>query len=541
MTKRRFVIIAVIIAVMHIGLVLFFGAKKEGFHEDEYYSYWSVSVTPNQMQPVNFAWNSGYGLQSRFFVKEDQRFNYGMVVQNQAEDVHPPLYYLALHTLMSLAPNSFYKWFGIMLNLLFSLVSYGCIVALFYYMSEKIIKKRESAALLAGFIYAVAPSTISAVMLTRMYAMSTMWSAIYTLIFVLVMKSRQWSKRQFGFLLAAGAFVCYCAFLTHYFALLIPFFLTAAYSLYALFCRKGILRMLIWGVGCVAAVALGVLSFPACLQHIFGGYRGTGAIQGLIGGGLPDRITIFNDYMQTWIFSGTMYPCLIIFGLMLTVLLVLVIRKNGWKNVHNFVCRMVAIFSALLLSYIILCGGSLIVGAASCRYFYPVTALLFPYMAYTVWCAFSVLGDSIKPIHDFCESHSMVNGAAAFCIMAVILIPVAFGYGKKNVLFLYEEDEEKVAFSQEYSEYPLIMVYSSSHPYRSWYVDNQLWPFEQIFYMMYDKKDELDDDRLREAEKIVVYMDAPEDLLDLLIEDNPHLSTYTLVRHDPFHYVYLLE
>lgn len=540
MTKKRFVILAIIIAVIHIGLVLFYGTKKEGFHEDEYYSYWSVSVTANEMKPSNFVWNCGYELQCRFLISENHRFDYGMVVQNQIEDVHPPLYYLALHTVMSLFPNSFYKWFGIILNLLFSLISFGCVVALFYYMSEGVIPKREFAALLAGLIYAVAPSTISAVMLTRMYAMSTMWSIAYALVFVLLMRNRQCDKRRFVFLIVAGAMICYCAFLTHYFALFVPFFLTAAYALYTVLCRTGIVRMLIFGGTCIVAILLGILSFPASLQHVFGGYRGTGAIQGLFDGSLPSRFSIFTGYMQAWIFSGVLYPCLIVFCVMLMVLMILVIRKNDWKSIHNFVCRMLAVLLALVMSYIVLCGTSLIVGADACRYFYPVISLLLPYMAYTIWGVFSILIDNGQE-RAFFGKRPIVDRVVAACIIVLILIPMLLGYSRKNVLFLYEEDAEKVAFSQEYSKYPLIMVYGSANPYYSWYVDNQLWPFEQVFYLLYEQKDLLNDEKLRNAEKIVVYMDAPEDFLQQLIEDNSNLSTYTLVRHDSFHYVYLLE
>ena len=534
MTKKTFWTWIIVIAVIHVGLILLFGMKKEGFHEDEYYSYWSSAVPGDVMKPVNFSWHSGYELQRRFLVGDDRRFDYETVIQNQCEDVHPPLYYLALHTFMSLFPNCFYKWFGILLNLLFSLISYGCIVALFYYMSEGVVQKREFAALLAGFIYATAPSTVSAVMLTRMYAMSTMWSTAYTLVLILLMINRRCGKRRFGFLLFCGALSCYCAFLTHYFSLIIPFFLTLAYSVYTLLRRNGIVRMLIWGTSMAAAIALGVLSYPASLQHIFSGYRGTGAIQGLFGGSLPMRLSIFTGYMQTWIFSGTLYPCLIAFVAAFVFLLVLAIRKKGWKTVRNFVCRMAAVFFALLMSYVVLCGTSMIVGSASCRYFYPVAALLFPFIAYTLFGTFSVLGGNIGKF-------PVPGGIITVCITVLALIPTVFGYCKKNVLFLYEEDEDKVAFSREYSEYPLIMVYGSSNSYRSWYVDNQLWPFEQVFYLSYEQRDALDDKTLQEADKIVVYMDAPEDLLENLIANNPNLSTYTLVRHDPFFYVYLLE
>ena len=210
--------------------------------------------------------------------------------------------------------------------------------------------------------------------------------------------------------------------------------------------------MLIYGAVCALSVALGVISFPASLQHIFGGYRGTGVLHGLFGGEMPDRLSVFIGYMQAWIFSGTLYPCLILFTVMLLLLTGLVIRKNGWKNIHNFVCRMLAIPFSLFTSYIILCGGSLIVGEASCRYFYPVAALLFPYMAYTLWGAFSVFGNGIGQSDDSDGKRRFVFGIMAAGTLVLALIPAAFGYGRKNVLFLYEEDAEKLEFSREYSE-----------------------------------------------------------------------------------------
>lgn len=180
-------------------------------------------------------------------------------------------------------------------------------------------------------------------------------------------------------------------------------------------------------------------------------------------------------------------------------------------------------------------------GEASCRYFYPVAALLFPYTAYTLWGAFSVFGNGIGQSDDSDGKRRFVFGIMAAGTLVLALIPAAFGYGRKNVLFLYEEDAEKLEFSREYSEYPLIMVFGSAFSYRSWYVDNQLWPFEQVFYLSYDQREALSDKKLQNAEKIVVYMDAPTDVLEQLIADNSHLTSYTRIRQDKYYYVYLLE
>ena len=109
------------------------------------------------------------------------------------------------------------------------------------------------------------------------------------------------------------------------------------------------------------------------------------------------------------------------------------------------------------------------------------------------------------------------------------------------MLFLYKEDGAKKAFSESHREYPLVLVYSRDKSYRSWYVDDQVWPFERVLYVDVDSLQQIEDSTLSEAEKVVVFMDAPEEYLQHMIDNNPNLSTYTLVRHDAYFYVYLLE
>lgn len=537
MTKKRFLICAIAIALLHIGLVLFFGTEKEGFHEDEYYTYWSV--VSEDIEPKNFSWHSGDELKSRFYVKEGQQFSYDLVVRNQAEDVHPPLYYLALHTFMSLFVNSFYKWFGILLNLLFSLVTYVCILFVFHQIGKHTLHHRELLALIAGLVYAIAPSTISSVMLTRMYAMSTMWTALYTALFLLLIQNSQCSKRKFLLLLLGGAAICYSSFLTHYFALLVPFFLTVAYCLFTLFRRKAIIRMLIYGVSMLVAILLAVCTFPACLSHIFGGYRGKGAIQGLLTPSLESTV-IFVGYMNDYIFAKLLMPCIIVFLFFSVTGIVIAVREKK-PETNTYLYQMTAIGISCLLSFLILTKTALIVGEASCRYFYPVIALLHPFMAYTVASVVLQLKEKLVTQNILPQGKVKTDTILSILLCLILAIPSLCGYYKGNVSFLYEDDAEKKAFSEEYSEYPVIMVYGASNSYRSWYVDNQLWPFKNVFYVDYEYMQEIDDEQLSTADKIVVFMDAPAEALQKLVDDNPNLKGYTLVRHDSFHFIYLLE
>lgn len=538
LTKKTFLLWICLIGILHVALVLYFGAQKQGFHEDEYYTYWSVSS--DNIGPANMTWHSGYNLQSRFFVKPDMRFSFDMVIQNQAEDVHPPLYYLALHTLMSFFPSSFYKWFGILLNLSFSLVSYLGITFLFYTLGKKTGPNAELLALFSGLIYAVAPSTISSVMLTRMYAFSTMWTILYALIFVLLITHYDCTRKQFALFTVFGALICYCAFLTHYYALFVPFFLTFFYCIYSLIRRKNILRMFVYGASMLAAIGLGVCTYPACITHIFSGYRGQGAISGMMEDTLFGRTKVFLIWLNSSILANWLIPCFFVFLAFFVLGIILFICRKKTLASKDFMFCVGSLFIANLFSFWLLTKVALMVGEDSSRYFYPVINFFLPFMACVITSVLLSLKDSITAdkLKSFGKTLHVITLSL---LLVVILLPIAHTYLQGKVLYLYAADAEKVSTSQEYAEYPCIMVYSSDISYRSWYVDNQLWPYENVFYVEYNSIPLIDDPLLSGAEKIVVYMDGAEEALLPIIENNPNITSYRLLRHEPFFYIYVLE
>lgn len=536
MTKRTFLCLTFLIAALHIILVIAFGMQKQGFHEDEYYTYWSSTNSSEITIHSNYTWRSGYDLMNRFFVHDGERFHFSAVVKNQAEDVHPPLYYITLNIFMSLFAGRFYKWFGILLNLFYSLVSYFGIVMLFYRMDRS--KNRYLLALLAGLSFAVAPSSVSNCMLTRMYSMSAMWTVVYANVFLLLIQNFNCNWRKFWKLIAAGAVVCYLGFLTHYFALLVPFSLTLFYCIYAVCKRKGIVKMIAFGCGMLAAIGLAVLTYPACLSHIFRGYRGTTALSSLKSNGIMGLMDYFLPILNQYVFAGTMWILAAVTVLCLIVGVALLWRRGKKQPENPTLSTGFYPLAALVFSCVwgiwFLSRTALAVGGPACRYFYPVIVLVFPVITYVITklaCCIPV------------ERGGKVWTRIFAVILAVLVtVPSIAGYLQDNVLFLYREEADKIAFSREYSEYPAVMVFSSDVPYRGWYTEDQLWPFEAVFYVDYAHiLADFEDERLFTAEKLVVFMDAPTDVLDKLIENNPNLSSYTLARHDPLFYVYLVE
>lgn len=210
MKKKYLMGMCIAILALHMVLIIFWGTQKKGFHEDEYYSYFTsagyLDISP--YGPVME--KSGYDVQRQFLVTDANRFNYNVVIEAQKRDVHPPLFYLTLNTLMSLFPNRFYKWFGIGLNAVYSLISCCGIIILILKLDRS--RYRCMLAGIAGLAYAISPAMISNVMFTRMYAMSAIWTIIYANIFVALMRNLRCSGRKFIGLAATGEQFDICRF-----------------------------------------------------------------------------------------------------------------------------------------------------------------------------------------------------------------------------------------------------------------------------------------------------------------------------------------
>lgn len=524
MKKKHFLMWCVALVLVHFLILGVYGVQKQGFHEDEYYSFWSstgrVSLTPRSAYDVR----TGYEIQRQFMVRTGERFRFAEVVQNQVEDVHPPLYYLALNVIMSLFPDHFYKWFGLGLNMLCSCVTLVGVLFLLYSLEKQ--KFCGWATLTAGLVYVVAPSTVSNVMFIRMYAMSAMWTVLYACVIVRMMQQKECGKKRFALYTVAGALLCFMAFLTHYFCLLVPFFMTLAYCIWTLLHRKGILRMLLYGLTMCVAIGAAVWLFPASLEHIFHGYRGEAALSVLVNGSFREMCGMFLPVLNKNVFAGVMWPLLL---LSVAALAVLLFQKGGDRVALG--CA-VAMELSCVAACCFLMKTSLFLGASSCRYFYPVLALFLPLQVYLLCRAAEELTQGKK-------------WQRSICAVAALLacIPFLAGHLQQKVLFLYPEDAEKKETAYRYgAEYPLIIVYAKEVSYRSWYIANQVWPFQYVIYSDYEHMLNLPEDPLlTSAEGFLVYMDAPAETLDSLVAANSHVSGYTLLRKDHFFHVYLVE
>lgn len=522
--KKRFLLLCILLGIFHVLLLFYYGSRKEGYHEDEYYSYWSSAGEAWLYPSSEPYWRSGYDFQFQFMVEPGEEFQFGAVIQNQAEDVHPPLYYLALNIVMSLFSGHMYKWFGILLNMLFSVITYCGILFFLYRLDDG--KYREFYALLGGLVYAVAPSTVSNVMLTRMYSLSAMWTVLYACLFLLLIQSHGCSRKHFAGLTAMGALICYAAFLTHYFCLLIPFFLTLGFCVYTLLKRENIVRMLLYGVCMLAAIGLVVLTYPACIQHIFSGYRGTDAIHGLKSS-LMDFLRMLLPVLNKNIFAGQLPLIATITALCFLVGILFLFRNRKNHPISDSTCCLVISVLSCIGSICLLSKVALYCGDATCRYFYPVIALTLPLIAYITGKTLVTLVNAIPSLPKE-NRYLRVILSLALCIL--VTEPYIAGHAQNHVLFLYEDESEKKAFSYENAEYPAVILYNTDYRYRTWFFADQLWPYQNLYFCSCDDMmSDTVDPRLEEAEKIIVYISGSEDVLKKMVEKYSKIDSYTLV------------
>jgi len=568
MKKRSFIGLAAAVLAVHMVLILVYGMQKAAFHEDEYYTYYTSAgyEAINPYGPIQE--KSGSDILSYFYVTEEHRFDFARVAQIQAMDVHPPLYYQSLHFLMSCFPYQFYKWFGILLNSLYSLVS--CAGILFFVVRLDKSRHRFFLALLAGGLYAVHPAVISGVMFARMYCMSVMWTVLYMDIFVLLMQNYLGSRKRFALLTAGGAAVCGLAFLTHYFSLYLPFFLTLGFCIFAVvrklfYGEKCFLRMLVYGGSLVAAIGLAVWSYPASLSQIFAGEQGEGAFGTLLNTDLFYMLKMFLPVLDKNFFAGMMWPALGIFAaaLLTGAVSMLAGRKGkkplaagggkererrqeetleqqtkpqGWQtDCASLGIGLVSGFTAVWL----LSKTSMFLGDASSRYFYTAAAVLLPLMAYCIGKAVLWAGERLAAGR---ERSFVCRVLLPGCLAVLVLAPAAAGHVQKNVLYLYRDKVETLQYARDNAQYPLVMIYNQDTRFKTWYIANELWPFERIVFVRYDDEATvLESETLKTAEKLIVYMDGPEEVLDRLTAQNENLSGWSLLRHDLHYYVYVLE
>ncbi len=313
------------IIVLQLVVVFCFAVQKQGYFIDEISSYVLANSYYNvknySLSSIVNKWTDGEFFSNLVKVSESHRFAYDSVFYNQRFDTHPPFYYLLLHTICSFFPESFSKWYGLAINIIFFVV---CDIFLFL-LSKKIFSN-QCLALLPSLVWGFSAGAVSDVIFIRMYMLLTMLTMMFTYFHFVI-----WEKGQSTKTLISIFLVTLSGFMTQYYFLIYVFFLAAGYCLLKIFQKKW-KPFLIYMATMFGALLTGYLIFPFSIDHIFKGDRGVSAISSAsTNNRFLYRLKIFLTRFSTQQFGGYLKELFII---TISVYLLVLIYKFVSKAKH---------------------------------------------------------------------------------------------------------------------------------------------------------------------------------------------------------------
>ncbi len=383
---KNFVILLLIISAIYI----FFACLKAGYFIDELYSYGlSNSYYKTDISDYDI-YNKA--LDNKAFydyitVNQKEAFNYGAVYFNQINDVHPPIYYMLLHTICSFTPGRLLKSSGIFLNLICMYIN----LFLLYKLSLKIFEKETSAdhlALAATAVYAFSCFAVSTVIYIRMYMLLTLLSVAYALCHVLLAGS----EKKTG-LSAVAALILILGFLTQYYFIIAAFFISLAYFIY-------ILTKKMWKVAAVylalmlAALLSSYIIFPHFIGQLGGNHNtyiknlSSDFNRGIYRRLLRNFIALVSN-INYGFFGGRIYFAAAIF-----IILMIIVNKKPQKAELNAAALRRADKLILVLCLVILlsCSSLLaVIWIPAARYYYNLIPFISIFMTYIVYRYISLL------------------------------------------------------------------------------------------------------------------------------------------------------
>lgn len=258
------------------ALLLFICIKeKANYHMDEISTYILANNTYDDSIVINPEYHKTYDnpilvWERSMTVQDGQKFNYANVWEKQKADVHPPFYYVIIHTVSSLFPGKFSKWFAGGVNIFFALLTLFMLRKIIYKLTES-----EIAKFMGTCCFIFSAGGLSAMTFFRMYILTMFFVVTICYLFLQGLE-----KRNVRFWIAVGI-LSVLGTMTHYYFLIYLFFICLIFGIFLLLEKdyKSVLvflfTMMVSGVVCI-------LLFPDMITHcIGGGYRGVETMQNL--------------------------------------------------------------------------------------------------------------------------------------------------------------------------------------------------------------------------------------------------------------------
>lgn len=507
-----------LIWVVQMAAAFYFCMQKQGFHEDEYYTYYATART-NGFYVEDGQWMDRETYRNEFVVLPDQRFQYGLVKLVQSWDVHPPMYYWVFHTVASLVPSVFSKWIGLSVNLFF----HGINIILLTYLSYLVSGREKKLPLLVSLLYGITPAAMSGVVFIRMYEMLTAMVLLCAILHVRATKAKE-EKLCVWKCLVPMAAVTYVGFLTQYYYFIFLFFMAIAFGMWLLWRDRNLWNCLRYGTAQGSALILACLTYPSCLGQMFRGQRGAQATENFFRiANTLERFWFFGDLMNRYAFGHLFFAGILLIMLLAVMICIRsgrVVRNDTPQSLQNLRLqdsvsldpgfKMLAFAAAGY--FMTVSKTALLLGETSNRYqlpIYGITVLLLFIGIRVLWrkaVMVSALPEYRKAdIPAWIFKHRKYT---EYAIVALYFIAVAASLNFDGVVFLYPEDREQVAFARNCAneDIPVIYLYQKGEEWCIWDVADELFAYPEVYFVEAKGEELITDERIQNADELIVYL-----------------------------------
>lgn len=489
---------------------------KDNYNIDEIFTYGLSNhqyvdttemriVEGQKYEPAGTAWYD------YMVVQPGEGFDYANVWKNQAEDVHPILYYTLVHTMSSFFPGQFSRWFAGIVNAVF--------FTLTLYMVRKIVYRLtqdKKLVFVASVYFSLCGGVIVALWMFRMYIMAMFFVTLLAWLFMELYRSLPEGEPDKKLYLKLGVASVLGA-LTHYYVIVYLVLACVVYSLLILSKKRfGDFARL---VGCMAASAAGaILIFPAMLRHFFVSDRGKQSVEGFWENSIlkyAEDLSDYGEFLNDYVFGGIMLPVLLL------LLVLLLIKKPGHVLQSPIHGEMLILILPAALYFLLIAR---IAVYNTDRYIHPI---------YGVAVAAGICA-------LYFASHAVMQRRTAdFFIALVVVCIVVRSWFCVDLINL--EDEGKTI---DYADCDALYLYKDDE---LWRIQAGFWNFKDCKSMTFISDDGFDyiyqSDLLESDELLVIIQDEIEDAdfyLASITGVCPDLDDYTEADHDGYATVYYL-
>lgn len=466
--ENKFIILTIVILC---GLMFYFINQKQGFHEDEIFSYgssnykydnvyrWFGYAEANQdilykqvltgslsnriNNLIKYKTNIEYFNKDEILSKEiptwkykedaleylaiqkGDVFNYFSVYQNQARDVHPPFFYYLVHLTSTLFYNNFTKYIIFSLNLIFFI---GVLLII-----KKIVEALNHKELVipSMILYGASIGCISTVMFQRMYMMVTFFSILYLYFIIKFIKDDFKVKDKFWFILTI-----ILGFLTQYYFCIYIVLIFIILSIYLLLNKKYKKWFDFLKLHVISAL-IGIVIYPFCIEDIFFSYRGIGSSEAKTKTFLESLQYYGNQLIDLFGLQNIIY--LLIIGLIIAV-----IHKINKKEILKNKLNIIVIFLPIILFIMTISKIAPFLGE---NYTSRYMMLLFPVISIAILYILTFLFDNKKTI--------FIVGLSISLLLSIN------GLYNNTPVYLYKDYEKAMELAKDNSDKYFVYVFDN--------------------------------------------------------------------------------